>query len=418
MSAGKTVTDLNSFRYDPFMPEVMANPLPFYRVLREHYPVYFIPEYETYFLSRFQDAWEMLSATDNTFIASEGPLPNPDVLRAPHLGVAVEAPTNPLAAPAHYGSPTLELIRHAQNAPLRPGAVKRLADLIRDLARQRLDILLPRGRFDLTQHYAGIVAAAVQCHLFRLPLSEAKHVLDTVNAASITDPLTGGKDYEEQRQRLRELVEPTVRARRREGADGSFPLVDGMLELTIDGRRLTDTEIARTIGIVLIGGTETVPKVVAHGLWELQKNPEQLEEVRADLASNAATAFREMVRYCGPAQWFMRTVHKPVTLAGQDMKVGQRVIYLVPSAARDEREYGADAESFRWNRRIDRWVNFGWGPHFCLGYHLAMLEGRILVEEFLRRVPEFRIDERRAVRLPSNFQWGWNRLPVEVPIEA
>ena len=57
-------------------------------------------------------------------------------------------------------------------------------------------------------------------------------------------------------------------------------------------------------------------------------------------------------------------------------------------------------------------LSFGAGQHFCIGVHLARMELRVLVDAFLRRVPSFRFDMDRALRLPSSFQWGWNSLPV------
>lgn len=415
-TTGRVSADPDHFSYDPFAPEVMEDPLPFYRTMREHFPVYYIEKYDTFFLSRFEDAYEMLSKTDNTFIASEGARPTPEVFLQPNRGHAPVASTNPLAPHAYHGSPVHEILRQAHSRPLRPGAVQKLTEFVRTIARERLDLLVPRGRFDLVQQYAGIVAASVQCHLFRLPMSEAKYVLDTMNAGSITDPTTGSYDPKARFDRLCEIIEPGIRRRRREGADGSWPIMDGMLDVEIDGRKLSDREIAETVGIVMLGGSETVPKVVGHGLWELAKQPQQMAAVRADIDSNSAAAFKEMVRYCGPAQWFTRTVHKPTEVGGVAVGVGQRVVYLIPSAARDEREYGPDSEKFRWNRPIDRWVNFGHGPMFCLGYHLALMEGRVLLQEFLKRVQEFTVDEPRVVRFPSSFQWSYNELPIFVPI--
>lgn len=409
--------ETTGFAYDPYAPAVMENPLPFYRELREKYPVYYIPRYDAYYLSRFEDVYALLSDTSGSFVPSEGTRPPPEVFLAHNDGVVHDASTNPLAPHAFHGSPVYEMLRQAHVRPFKPGQVRELADFIRTTARRRLDVLVPRGRFDLTSHYGGIVAASVMCYLTRVPLEEAKYVLDTINAASITDPVTGGYDPAARWDRVCEMLEPAIRSRRAEGGAGtSFPIVDGLLELRLDGRALSDREIAVTIGAALIGGTETVPKVVAHGLWELQQRPEQMSEVRSDLATNVPIAFKEMVRYCGPAQWFIRTVRKPTVLAGQAMQVGQRVVFLIPSAARDEREYGSDSEEFRWDRPIKRWVNFGHGQHFCLGYHLALLEGSILVEEFLRRVPDFEVDEGHAVRRPSSFQWGWNEIPIRVPV--
>jgi cytochrome P450 len=92
---------------------------------------------------------------------------------------------------------------------------------------------------------------------------------------------------------------------------------------------------------------------------------------------------------------------------------GQRIITLLASANRDEREY-PQPDEFIWNRPIARSLAFGRGQHFCLGYHLARLEVSILVTEWLRRVPDYRIIDEAALRPPSSFQWGWSRLPVEV----
>jgi cytochrome P450 len=162
-----------------------------------------------------------------------------------------------------------------------------------------------------------------------------------------------------------------------------------------------------------VGGTETVPKITAHGLMELAARPDQLAAVRADLETNVPIVVEEMIRYCAPAQWFMRTAHKDVEVAGQQIKAGQRVIVLFGSAARDPEEFERPDE-FLWNRPIQRVLSFGFGQHHCIGLHLARLEIRTLVRQFLERVPEFHFDMDKSVRLPSSFQWGWNSLSVVI----
>ena len=164
---------------------------------------------------------------------------------------------------------------------------------------------------------------------------------------------------------------------------------------------------------VFIGGTETVPKIVAHGLWELGRRPDQMAAVRADLDTNVPIVREEMIRYCAPAQWFARTVREPFTIHGTTIKPGQRIITLLASAGRDEREY-AEPDEFVWNRPMERLLAFGRGQHFCLGVHLARREIGIMVTEWHKRVPEYRILDAEASRPPSSFQWGWNSIPVEV----
>jgi cytochrome P450 len=193
----------------------------------------------------------------------------------------------------------------------------------------------------------------------------------------------------------------------------SWPFVDGLIDFRLEDRQLSDREVAMNLLCVLVGGTETLPKVVAHGLLELRRHPGQLAQVRADLAANCAVAIEEMFRFCGPAQWFLRTVRKDTTISGTPVRAGQRVAYLPQSAGRDPREF-EEPNEFRWNRKIKRTLGFGLGQHFCIGIHLARLEGRVLLEEFLSRVTDYEFDTAAAVRYPSSFQWGYNELPVEI----
>jgi cytochrome P450 len=88
--------ELDEFVYDPFSPEVMSNPLPFYEVMREHYPVYYSEKYDAFFLSRFQDAWDFLRIGDNTFMSTEGGPVHPQEVLLRHNAEGVPPPVPPL----------------------------------------------------------------------------------------------------------------------------------------------------------------------------------------------------------------------------------------------------------------------------------------------------------------------------------
>ncbi|WP_405182615.1 cytochrome P450 [Nocardia sp. NBC_01377] len=408
-------TSVDEFVYDPFGKEEMRNPLPFYEILREHHPVYYLENYDTFVLSRFQDAWDFLDIADNVFVTNEGSVFMRADLLKHNNGATADPPTAPfLGTHLAYGAPVYEQIRQAHSKGLRPGAVRKLEPFIRDLVRDRLDRLLPRGRFDLVHEFGGIISVSTICHLFHIPLEQASELLDTINAVTATDEEGHGfaRDPDMQKKMLG-FIRPLVTERRAQGHDGSWNLVDGMLDLRLDGRELSDLEIAANLTCVLVGGTETLPKVIGHGLWELARHPDQLADVRADLEVNAAAAVEEMLRYCGPAQWFGRTARVETEIAGQVIRPGQRVIYLTQSANRDPREF-RNADTFIWNRDIPRTLAFGRGQHFCVGIHLARLEAKVIVQEFLSRVGEYQIDTTGAVRSPSSFQWGYSHLPVEV----
>ncbi|KKC04645.1 cytochrome P450 [Mycobacterium nebraskense] len=401
------------FAYDPFDAEVMANPLPYYRVLRDHHPVYYMPQWDTFALSRFEDIWQVLEVNDGTFVASEGTLPPASVLAKHNTGPVDDPPLHPLPFHAVFDTDLYAEIRRAHSQPLRPRAVTGWEARIRELANERLDELLPRGSFDLTQDYGGIVVASVVCELLGISTDLAPQVLAAVNAGSLAEPGVG-VDTAEARPNYFEYLLPSVRRRRADQSGGPLAVVDGLLGYRLpDGSPLDDVEVATQMLCIFIGGTETVPKIVAHGLWELGQRPDQMAAVRADPENNVPIAREEMIRFCAPAQWFARTARKPFTIHGETIRPGQRVITLLASANRDEREY-PEPDEFIWDRPIRRSLAFGRGQHFCIGYHLARLEVAVLLQEWLRRVPEYAIQAEAARRLPSSFQWGWNNIPVEV----
>jgi cytochrome P450 len=400
------------FSYDPFDPAVMANPLPYYRTLRDDHPVYYIDRWDTYALSRFSDIWQVLEINDGTFVASEGTLPSATVLAQRNDGPVPDPPLHPMPFHANFDAPIYDGLRRCTSAPFRPKSVAKLADRIRTLANERLDELLPSGAFDLTQEYGGIVAASVVCELLGLPVDLAPDVLATVNAGSLAQP-GSGVEVANARPGYIEYLTPIIAARRA-NTGGESTIADNLIAYRLpDGSALSDVEAATQMLGVFIGGTETVPKIVAHGLWELGRRPDQMAAVRADLEANVPVAREEMIRYCAPAQWFARTVRTPFTIHGTTIESGQRIITLLASANRDEREY-ENPDEFVWNRPIERLLAFGRGQHFCLGVHLARLEIAIMVTEWLKRVPDWRIVSEAASRPPSSFQWGWNNLPVEV----
>ncbi len=404
------------FSYDPFDPAVMADPLPYYRVLRDEHPVYYIEKWDTYALSRFSDIWDVLEVNDGTFVASEGTLPAATVLAAHNDGPVADPPLHPMPFHANFDNPIYDGVRRCTSGPFRPRSVAGLAERIRELANERLDELLPRGTFDLTQDYGGIVAASVVCELLGLPVDLAPDVLATVNAGSLAQP-GSGVEVAHARPGYLEYLVPIV-ARARAGEADDLPIAAKLIDYRLpDGSPLTDIEAATQMLGVFIGGTETVPKIVAHGLWELGLRPDQLAAVRADIDARVPKAREEMIRYCAPAQWFARTVRKPFAIHGTTIQPGQRIITLLASANRDEREY-PHPDDFVWDRTIERLLAFGRGQHFCLGVHLARLEITILVSEWLKRVRDFHVVSESASRPPSSFQWGWNCVPVEVAAEG
>jgi cytochrome P450 len=400
---------------DPFSVEVVADPHPFYKALRDEEPVKYYPEYDTFFVSRFEDVWDVLRMGDNAFVATETNLPTPEYLRTHRNdGAPAFVSLNPMSPGPSLPSPWYENMRQAHIAPLRPGAVAALKDFIGATVEQRIEEVVAMGEFDLIADYAGRVNATVICHLFGIDTALAGEMFKLVGQITSVDPQQGGVDFTTFFVRLKDTLSQPIQARRAAGADGSNALLDGLINYRMpDGRPLSDGEIVNQVTCVFIAGMESASKVTASGLMELWNRPDQLAAVRADLEANVPLAVNEMVRFTAPAQYTFRTAHRDVVVAGQPVKAGQRVACLFRSAARDEREF-ADPDSFVWNRESARVISFGLGQHHCIGKHLALLEVKTLVTAFLKRVKTCEFLTEKGHRNPSCFQWGWIRLPVRV----
>jgi cytochrome P450 len=411
-----TASAEGTFEFDPFSVEVAARPEYYYKELRDKYPAYYNDRYDTFFFSRFSDVWQVLYTGDNTFVATESNLPTPEYLSTHrNSGAPPFASTNPMSPGNLLPSPYYEEMRRAHIAPLRPNAVQTLKELLNNQARATLDELLPRRKFDLSLDYAAIIPAKMICHLFGLPLSIADKVMSQVRELGKAKPGEKSIDLSAFWTEMKPYIMPIIERRRVAGADGSHPLVDGLINYRSnpEQRALSDLEIADQLVCVMVGGLEAVPKVIARGIMELWQRPDQLEAVRADLDKNLPIAVEEIIRYCAPAQYTFRTAHKDATVAGTQIKAGQRVACMYSSASRDEREF-ENPEEFIWNRRIPRVLSFGLGQHHCIGKHLAYLEVRTLIREFITRVKSVEFHPEMGGRNTGYFQRGWISLPVTI----
>jgi cytochrome P450 len=403
-----------AFTYDPFSIEAMSDPLPLYSVLRDVGGPYRLERYHAWALSRFADVWDVFTDLEN-FSIIEGPIFDVSVIAASyHNAGPPQPPLDPMPGFHSLDPPLHTQLRQALSGPLRPRPVSELERDVRMLARRRLDELIPQGHFDVRGDYAGPVSAGVMCLIVGLPVESAPAVQELANASLRRAAGRPGLTEEGLRARaqLDALLADVVRSRRGGVGNTSEGIIDRMLTARFDNRLLTDDEIVIQIRAIVSGGIETVPKVVAAGLLELWNHPEQRLQVGCD-PERCAIAFEEMVRFGGPLQWVGRTLVRDRVVARTPMRAGERVVLLIASANRDEREF-ANPDEFRWDRPMPRHLGFGQGHHYCIGTHVARLEGRVLLGELLARVPEYEVDVARLDRTPSEFQIGLAQMPLIV----
>ncbi|MBY0402148.1 cytochrome P450 [Myxococcota bacterium] len=395
--------------YDPFSREAMSDPFPLYQALRERGPLHPLPRYDGFALPRFAEVWQVLGDAER-FSVAEGPVFFPQV-----VSQLCDVEKLVRAAPARsfstWDPPLHTRLRALMSASFRPKVAAALEDEARRIARSCLDACLPTGRLDVVGDYAAHVAVRLVCLALGIEASLGPRFVALSNrTARRSDGQAGmSEDGLAAQAEIMSLLEEQVRLRRN-GRD-SGGIVDALLAFELEGRRFSDSELATQLATLLVGGSETVPKIVAGGLRELAGMPEAIRALRAS-PELVAGAFEEMVRHQGVLQSVGRTALVDLELAGQRVRHGQRLFLLLQSANRDAREF-PDPDRLDVHRRPPRHVGFGFGPHHCIGIHLARLEGRVLLEELLARVPEWHVDEAGVQRPPSEFQIGYTRLPIE-----
>ena len=177
-------------------------------------------------------------------------------------------------------------------------------------------------------------------------------------------------------------------------------------------RRLTDLELMDFGTVVFVAGTETVARHLGWVADVLEAHPEQRAELAKDF-SLVPNAIEEILRFEPPSPVNARWTTRDVTIDGVTIPAGSRVILLTGSAGRDERKY-PDPDVLDIHRTVDLHLTFGYGIHFCLGAALARMEGRIGLEETLKRWPDWKVDRAHAVPLFTSTVRGYLNLPVLV----
>lgn len=200
---------------------------------------------------------------------------------------------------------------------------------------------------------------------------------------------------------------------RREAQPGD-DLLTAIVKAKVGGRPLGEKDKIHEALLLLVGGDETTRHVLTGGIVALLERPEQLAALRSDPA-RIPLAIEEMLRWVTPVKTLSRTLSADTELGGQHLHAGDRVIMLYESGNRDETIFDRPNE-FNISRQPNRHLSFGgYGPHHCLGAHLARLEIRVMLEELLARSPNLnRRDNEPLPKRYGTFVLGLESVPIEL----
>jgi cytochrome P450 len=162
--------------------------------------------------------------------------------------------------------------------------------------------------------------------------------------------------------------------------------------------------------LLAAAGNETTTKLIGWTGFLLGAHPDERRSLVND-PSLIPGAIEEILRYEAPSPVQARYVTRDVVLHDTTVPEGSIMLMLNAAANRDERQFD-EPDRFDVRRVIDHHVTFGFGLHFCMGAALARLEGRVALEEVLRRFPDWDVDLANAERVHTSTVRGWHRLPV------
>lgn len=273
-------------------------------------------------------------------------------------------------------------------------------------ARALVDALEGRGRTDLVGDFSFVFPVRVIASLFGLPDRDLDefHRLSVEIQCVLFDFERGVAASRQLTEYFRSVLEEH---RRRPHED----LLAGLLEAELDGDRLGDEEIFGFMRLLLPAGLETTYRATSNLLFGLLSHPEQLDAVRRD-PSLVDAAVEEALRWEPPMTAGLRFAVRDAVLGGVAIPAGSRVLFSLGSANRDEGRW-ENPEAFDIFRPQRPNLTFGFGPHKCLGLHLARMEMRMAVEQLVGRLPGLRLDpEAHDVHITGE---GF-RAPASLPV--
>lgn len=387
--------------YSPYDYEIHEDPYPTYARLRTEAPLYRNDEFDFWALSRHADV--LNAFRDPAHLSNR-------------YGVTLD--------PAAYGPQAhksmsflaMDPPRHTRMRSLVSKAftARRVAELepdIRTLAVRYLDAAVEAGSFDMVGDVAGKLPMDVISQMIGVPEADRAEVRRLADL--LVHRQEGVFDVPQEGMEaaliLAGYFSDMVTERRRARRDD---LTSGLLDVEVDGDRLSDDEIIAFLFLIVVAGNETTTKLLANAWYWAWRFPDQKAKALAD-AGRAGQWVEETLRYDTSSQMLLRVATGHVELLDTVVPDGARVLLLVGSANRDPDAF-PDPDRYDLDRDTTKLISFGGGRHFCLGAPLARLEARVMLQELVARVADYDIDAAGARRVHSINVRGFASLPTTV----
>lgn len=295
----------------------------------------------------------------------------------------------------HMDDPEHADHRAVTQARFYPQKIAKLEPWVRETARRYVDNFLAKGpTADFATELAFPYPPEIVLSILGFPKEDHAKLLDLTHwlfcyadpdlsrpGADITDPEEIIKTWDIVYNEFKDYFASKIHERQKcPMEDLTSMIANGK----VNGCPMNEREMVSYLVIFATAGHDTTSATTAMAMWALAENPELFQRVKNN--PELIPGFvEESIRWASPVQTFVRSATEDYTLRGQDIKKGDLVYLSYVSANRDE-EIFEDPFTFDPERKPNRHIAFSYGPHICIGQHLARLEMRILWEELLPRL--------------------------------
>jgi cytochrome P450 len=397
-----TVTAPDGVYYDPYNVEINADPYQAFRAIREEAPLYYNEQHDFYALSRFADVDAAL-VDHETFSSARGAII--ELIKA-----NIDIPPGVII---FEDPPIHDVHRKLLARMFTPRKITALEPKIREFCAQSLDPIAGGDSFDFVGDLGAQMPMRVIGMLLGVPEEYQEAARDMTNNQMRTEagkPMDAAAGMD-----TGEFFAEFIDWRAKHPSDD---IMTDLLNVEFTDekgvtRRLTREELLTYISVVSGAGNETTTRLIGWAGKVLAEHPDQ----RRDLAENPAlvpAAIEELLRFEPPAPHVARYVTRDVSYYGQTVPEGSAMMMLIGAANRDHRQFPPDGDVFDVHREPRQHLSFSVGTHYCLGSALARLEGRIALEEILKRFPEWQVDLGRAALSPTSTVRGWDTMPAVI----
>jgi cytochrome P450 len=296
-----------------------------------------------------------------------------------------------------------------------PANLNNMEPLIRERTQHVLDAL-PRGEeFDWVTEVSIKLTTMMLATLFDFPFEERDKLTywSDVAIANVNAPDAPVHSEAERFEELKKMAEYIARLfEERRGQPPKFDLLS-MLAHGAATRDMPLREFMGNLALLIVGGNDTTRNSMTGGLLALNQFPDEYRKLHINPAL-IESLVPEVIRYVTPVIHMRRTTTQDTEIAGQPIRVGEKIVMWYVSGNRDPDAVEQPNRLVIDRKRPRQHLSFGFGIHRCVGNRLAELQLRILWEEILQRFPMIEVVG-EAKRTYSNFIHGFKSMPVRIP---